>query len=289
MSDKPTGPAHACTPYASAANTPDKKPRIRTTSLLHRKQRGEKIVAVTCYDATFARLLDETVDLVLVGDSLGMVIQGHESTLPVTLDDVLYHTRAVARGLQRAHLVADMPFMTYQVSPEEALRNAGRLIAEGGAQAVKLEGGMATAQTVRRLVDAGIPVMGHIGLQPQSVNAIGGYRIQGRTDEAARRIREDARALVEAGCYAMVIEGVPARLAEALTKELPIPTIGIGAGTGCDGQILVLYDLLGLDERFSPKFMKKYANLSTIVREGVGAYAADVRAGRFPGPEHAFE
>lgn len=250
---------------------------------------GEPLVLVTCYDASFARLVEAAgVDAVLVGDSLGTVIQGRESTLPVRLEDVVYHTRCVAAGLKGTHLIADMPFMTYQVSPEEALRNAGRLVQEAGAHAVKLEGGARTAEAIRRIVDAGIPVMGHVGLTPQSVHQFGGHKVQGRSEAAARQVMEDAEAVVEAGVYSLVLEGIPADLARAITAAVPVPTIGIGASVHCDGQVLVLYDLLGMDERFNPRFLKKYADLSTTVRDAVGAFAAEVRARRFPDEAHSF-
>jgi len=249
----------------------------------------EKLVLVTAYDATFARLVEQAgVDAVLVGDSLGMVIQGRPNTLGVTLEHVLYHTRCVAAGLARTHLIADMPFLTYQVSPEEALRNAGRLVQEGGAHAVKLEGGARSAAAIRRIVEAGIPVMGHIGLTPQSVHQFGGYRVQGREEAAARMLIADAEAVCEAGAYSLVLEGIPAALAREITESVPIPTIGIGASPHCDGQVLVIYDLLGLDDEFHPKFLKKYDRLSERVRAAVRAFRDEVRAGTFPDEEHSF-
>jgi 3-methyl-2-oxobutanoate hydroxymethyltransferase len=263
--------------------------RVRTAPDFRARKGGEPLVMVTCYDAAFARLVETAgVDAVLVGDSLGNVIQGRSDTLGVTLDHVVYHTRCVAAGLAHTHLVADLPFLTYQVTPEDALRNAGRLIVEGGAHAVKLEGGVRSATAIRRIVDAGIPVMGHVGLTPQSVHQFGGYKVQGRSDPAARQVIEDARAVVEAGAYALVLEGLPAAVAKAITAEVPVPTIGIGASRHCDGQVLVLYDLLGMDESFQPKFLKKYDNLAARVRGAVQAYAGEVRAGAFPGDEHAF-
>ncbi len=250
---------------------------------------GEKLVVVTAYDATFARLVEAAgVDAVLVGDSLGMVIQGRRDTLGVTLEHVLYHTRCVAAGLSRTHLIADMPFLTYQVSPEEALRNAGRLVQEGGAHAVKLEGGVRSAPAIQRIVEAGIPVMGHVGLTPQSVHQFGGYRVQGRGEEAARRLLDDAVAVAEAGAYALVLEGIPASLAREITSRVPIPTIGIGASVHCDGQVLVLYDLLGMDDDFNPKFLKKYDHLAGRIREAVARFRDEVRAGLFPDDEHSF-
>jgi len=260
-------------------------PRIRGM-----RRSGKRIVMITAYDATFARLVDLAgVDIVLVGDSLGNVIQGHETTLPVTLEDVIYHTRAVSRGLQRPLLIADMPFMTYQVSADEAVRNAGRLIQEGRAEGVKLEGGRRVTDIVLRLVQAGIPVMGHLGLTPQSFHEFGGYKIQGREQEAANALLEDALALEAAGAFSMVLEGVPIPLAERISQAVNIPTIGIGAGPHCGGQVLVIHDLLGLDERFKPRFVKRYAELSSVVQQAVAQFGTEVRAGSFPGNEHGFE
>ena len=262
---------------------------VTTHTLLEMKQKGERIVALTCYDALFARLLDASgVDILLVGDSLNMVLAGAPSTLSATLDQMIYHTTMVRRGTERAMVVCDMPFLSYQVTPEEAIRNCGRAMKETGCTAVKLEGGQPMAATVRRLVDVGIPVMGHIGLTPQSVHALGGHRVQGRDEVAAERLRSDAKALEDAGAFAVVLELVPAPLASQVTKALTIPTIGIGAGPACDGQVLVLHDMLGLNDRFSAKFIKKYASLAEDVREAVGVYTAEVREGRYPGPEHSF-
>ena len=257
--------------------------RVRVPDLREKKQRGEKIVMLTAYDATMARLFDHAgVDALLVGDSLGTVILGHDTTLPVTLDAMVHHTRAVSRGAQRPLVVADMPFMTFQVSPEDTVRNAGRLIQEGGASAVKLEGGHAMIETVGRLTGVGIPVMGHLGLLPQSVNAIGGYR-RVRLDAAGvDALIADAEALERAGAFAVVLEAVPAEAAAAVTKRLTIPTIGIGAGPDCDGQILVSYDMLGLFDEFVPSFVKQYARLADTILDATQTYAADVRAGRFP-------
>ena len=263
--------------------------RVTVTALRAMRERGEKITMVTAYDATFARMLDEAdIDVLLVGDSLGMVVQGHDTTLPVTVDEVIYHCRAVARGSSRAHVVGDMPFMSYQVSAEKALENAGRFLSEGGAHAVKLEGGRAMASTIERIVAAGIPVMGHVGLTPQSVHAMGGFRVQGKTERAAERVLDDARAVVEAGAYAVVLEGIPSDLAAEITAELDVPTIGIGAGPSCDGQVLVCYDLLGLTPNLKPKFVKRYAEMFD---EGVAAasrYRDEVKSGVFPAPEHGF-
>lgn len=266
------------------------KRKVTTTGLVEMKHRGERIAMITAYDATFARLFDSAgADVLLVGDSLGMVVQGHKNTLPVTMDDIIYHCRAVDRGRERALLVGDMPFLSFQVTPEDAVRNAGRLLAEGGAEAVKIEGGAAIAPTARRLVEAGIPVMGHVGLTPQSVHALGGFKVQGKSESERARILEDALALQEAGCFAVVLELVPGELAQQITAALQIPTIGIGAGPECDGQVLVGYDLLGLNLGFRPKFLKTYAELGHTTREAVASYVDEVRAGLFPGAEHTFE
>lgn len=244
---------------------------------------------VTAYDATFARLFDDAgVDVLLVGDSLGMVVQGLDSTLPVTVDEVIYHCRAVARGTRRAHVVGDMPFLSWQLSSEQALRNAGRFLSEGGAQAVKLEGGVDAAATIERIVQAGIPVMAHVGLTPQSVHAMGGFRVQGRTKETAARVLADAKAVAEAGAYSLVLEGIPSDLAQQITEVVEIPTIGIGAGPHCDGQVLVCYDLLGLTPDLKPKFVKRYAE---FFEEGVAAarrYCDEVRDGVFPSEQYSF-
>lgn len=274
-----------------SVQTGDRPRRVTVRGLLEMKRRGEKIVALTAYDYLFAKLVDASgVDLVLVGDSLGHVICGHDSTIPVTLDDMIYHGRAVRRGIERALLVVDMPFLTFQISPEETLRNAGRIIQETGAEAVKLEGGdEETAKHVRALVRAGIPVLGHIGLTPQSVHALGGYRVQGRDDEAAARLRDEAARLADAGCFGVVLELIPAALAAEISRTIEIPTIGIGAGPYTDGQILVLHDMLGLNEGFQPRFLKRFAELAAVAKEGMTEYAAAVRNGEYPGPEHSFE
>jgi 3-methyl-2-oxobutanoate hydroxymethyltransferase len=266
-----------------------KTSRVTIHTLRDMKQRGEKIAMLTCYDATFARLLDESrIEILLVGDSLGMVIQGHETTLPVTLDEIVYHTRAVARGTARAHIVGDMPFMSYQAGIDAALLNAGRLIKDGGAHSVKLEGGAQHAELVRRMTAAGIPVMGHLGLTPQSFHQLGGFKIQGRDPGAAERLVEDARTLAEAGAYAIVLEGVPAEVAAQVTAAIDVPTIGIGAGPDCDGQVLVLYDMLGMNDTFKPRFVRTYEKLATRIRTAVDAYTADVRDGSFPSEAESF-
>ncbi len=263
---------------------------VTVPELLAKKARGERIVALPCYDALFARLLDAAgVDILLVGDSVNQVLAGAETTLSATLEQMIYHTKIVRRGASRALVVCDLPFLTYQVSPAEAIRNAGRVLQETGCQAVKLEGGRPVAATVRALVDAGIPVMGHLGLTPQSVHALGGYRVQGRDERTARRLLDDAKALEEAGAFAVVLELIPAALASQITQALAIPTIGIGAGPACDGQVLVLHDMLGLNDRFTAKFVKRYAALAEDVRAAAARYAAEVREGRYPGPEHSFD
>ena len=267
-----------------------KKKKVTIQCLQQMKERGERITMLTAYDATFGRLVDKAgVEMILVGDSLGMVIQGHDSTIPVEVDHVIYHTAAVRRGAKRAFLVADMPFGSYQTGVEDAVRNATRLLKEGGAEAVKLEGGERVVESVRRLTSSGIPVMGHLGLTPQSVHQFGGHLVQGRDDAAAERIYQDALLLQDAGCFSIVLEGMPWRVAKRVSEALAIPTIGIGAGASCDGQVLVIYDLLGMDERFNPKFLKKYDDLAQGVGAAVTRYLDEVREGCFPGDEHAFE
>lgn len=257
--------------------------RVRVPDLETKKQRGERIAMLTAYDYTMARLLDRAgLDVLLVGDSLGMVVLGYETTLPVTLDAMVHHTRAVSRGVEHALVVADMPFLTFQISVPEAVRNAGRLIQEGGAAAVKLEGGGAVVEAAVRLVDVGVPVMGHLGLVPQSVHQLGGFRQQARLQEDAEQLLADAHALQEAGAFAVVLESIPAEVARAVTAELRIPTIGIGAGPYCDGQVLVSYDMLGLSQDFVPSFVQRYVSLGEQTVAAAAAYADDVRAGRFP-------
>jgi len=262
----------------------------KTVLDLHKMKAGnQKIAMVTAYDFTMAKLVDAAgVDMVLVGDSVGMVVQGLPDTLSVTLDDMVYHGRCVARGLKNAHLTIDLPFMTYQISPAQALQSAGRLVQEGKAQSVKLEGGERSAQAIEAIVEAGIPVVGHVGLTPQSVNALGGYRVQGRGHAGAEQLLRDALAVQEAGAFCLVLEMVPAELAAEVTAALEIPTIGIGAGPSCDGQVLVCTDLLGLDASFQPRFVKRYQSLEATVIEAFGKYVEEVRQGQFPGPEHSF-
>ena len=263
--------------------------KVTIHTLRKMKQAGERITMLTAYDATFARLFDQGgIDVLLVGDSVGMVVQGQKSTLPVTMDQMVYHSAAVARGSQRAHLVGDLPFGSYQGSPDDAVKNAMRLVSEGGMEAVKLEGGAEYAEVIARIVRAGVPVMGHLGLTPQSVHKLGGYVVQGRSEEKAQKLLADARALEAAGCYSLVLEAIPAPLAAEITLAVSIPTIGIGAGASCDGQVLVSYDLLGLNPDFSPKFVKRYADLAGIIGEAVAQYLGEVRTGAFPGPEHSF-
>ena len=262
---------------------------VTVPTLRRMKEQGRRITMVTAYDATFARMIDEAgADVLLVGDSLGMVIQGRKTTLPVTVDEVIYHCRAVARGTTHAHIVGDMPFLSHQLNSEQALTNAARFLAEGGAHAVKLEGGASAARTIRRLVEAGIPVMAHVGLTPQSVHAMGGFRVQGKTERAADRVLKDARAVADAGAYAVVLEGIPSDLAEQVTSAVHIPTIGIGAGPHCDGQVLVCYDLLGLTADLKPRFVKRYAEMFDAGKAAVTAYCEEVRDGSFPTEAHGF-
>ncbi|HJU89642.1 MAG TPA: 3-methyl-2-oxobutanoate hydroxymethyltransferase [Gemmatimonadaceae bacterium] len=269
--------------------TPSARP-VSVRDFIARKQAGQKLVLTTAYDALFGRLVDEAgVDAILVGDSLGMVIAGLPSTIPVTLDQMIYHASMVRRGVTRALLIVDMPFLTYQVSEEQALRNCGRVIQETGAQAVKLEGASdEVIRAIRALVRVGIPVMGHLGFTPQSVLAIGGHRVQGREKDAAERLIADARRLEAAGVFALVLELMPADVAAQVTGALTIPTIGIGAGPECNGQVLVLPDLLGLNDKFSPKFLKRFGNLADQVRRAVSRFGDEVRQGRYPDDEHSF-
>ena len=278
------------TPAPISASAPTARKKVTTLTFRQKKERGEPISMLTAYDYPTALAMDKAgIDAILVGDSLAMVVLGYENTLPVTMDEMLHHCRAVARGAKSALLVGDMPFMSYQVSVEEATRNAGRFLQQGGMDAVKLEGGRERAEAVRSITSAGIPVMGHIGLTPQSVNQLGGFRAQGKTAIAAKRLVEDALILEEAGCFSIVLESVPARLAELISKKISIPTIGIGAGVGCDGQVLVTHDLLGLFDRFTPKFVKKYANFHQEMQKAFSDYIDDVETKRFPAQEHTVE
>ena len=254
------------------------------------KAKGEKLSMLTAYDYSTAKLEDESgINGILVGDSLGNVVLGYEDTVSVTMEDMIHHGAAVARGAKNALVVVDMPFMSYEVTVEEAVRNAGRLMKEGRAGAVKLEGGMRVAEQIRAIVKAGIPVMGHIGLTPQSINVFGGFKVQGKSEEAARALLADAKAVEEAGAFAVVIEAVPAALAQMITDAVSIPTIGIGAGAGCDGQILVYQDMLGMFSDFTPKFVKRYANVGEVMREAFANYAAEVASGVFPTEEHTYK
>ncbi len=263
--------------------------RVTTTDLQRMRDRGEPIAMVTAYDYPMAKLVDEAeIPAILVGDSLGMVVLGYDSTLPVTLDDMIHHAKAVMRGAQRAHVVVDLPFGSYQTGWQDAMRAATRVLSETGAGAVKLEGGVRVAETVRRLVEAGIPVMGHIGLTPQSIHTMGGFKVQGKLAEHGRKLVQAAKSLAHAGCYSIVLEGVPVRVAEMVTESIDIPTIGIGAGMHTDGQVLVYHDLLGIEDRFVPKFVRRYADIKGASVDAVRAYAADVRSGAFPSHDEAY-
>jgi 3-methyl-2-oxobutanoate hydroxymethyltransferase len=263
--------------------------KVTVIDLQGRKERGEPITMLTAYDYTGGLLVDAAeIDVILIGDSLGMVVMGLDSTVPVTMEEMLHHCRAVGRGAKFAHLVGDLPFMSYQAEPVEAVRNAGRLMKEGGVDSVKLEGGREMAATVRAIVASGIPVMGHIGLTPQSISKLGGFKAQGRKATAARALVDDALALEEAGCYALVLEAVPAPVAEAISRRLRVPTIGIGAGPGCDGQVLVFHDVLGLYDKVQPRFVKQYAQLQQPIRQAFVAFRDDVIQRRFPTSEHSF-
>ncbi|MEY3689504.1 MAG: hypothetical protein RIT37_1066 [Bacteroidota bacterium] len=263
--------------------------RVTTRRLQDMKKQGKRISCLTAYDALIARILDEAgIDLILVGDSLGNIVQGHETTIPVTLDDIIYHTKAVVRGVQRALVVADMPFMSYQVSPEEAFRNAGRLMKEAGASAVKVEGGHRVCEAVRRMTEAGIPVMAHLGLTPQSINQFGSYRARGQNAEEAEEMMRDAKELEQAGAFAVVLEKIPMELALKITESISIPTIGIGAGPHCDGQILVYSDMIGLTIDFSPRFVRRYDSLHERVNDSVSRYIQDIQSGNFPDESESY-
>ncbi len=254
------------------------------------KQKGEKITMLTAYDYSTAKLMDECgINAILIGDSLGMVMMGYEDTLSVTMEDMIHHTACVARGAKNALIVGDMPFMSYQVSVEDAVKNAGRLMKEGRANCVKLEGGAAVCAQIKAITDASIPVMAHLGLTPQSINAFGGFKVQGKSEEAAQKLLDDALKIQEAGAFAVVLECVPAKLAELISKKLTIPTIGIGAGAGCDGQVLVYQDALAIYGDFTPKFVKKFADVGSLMREGITSYIEETKQGTFPAPEHTFK
>ncbi len=263
--------------------------KITPVKIMQKKNDSEKIVALTAYDFLTASLLDKTgIDIILVGDSLGMVVQGCENTLSVTVDDMVYHTKCVSRAVKNSLLVSDMPFLSYHVSNEDALRNAGKLIQQGSAQAVKLEGGINIVPVIEKIVAAGIPVMGHIGLTPQDILSMGGYFVQGKDNQTSKKLIQDAKALEQTGIFALVLECIPAKLAKEITDILSIPTIGIGAGAQCDGQILVTHDLIGLFDKFKPKFVKRYLNLHDDVENALKSYAKEVREGIFPSKEHSF-
>ncbi len=266
----------------------DKK-KLTIPAMLEMKAQGRKIKMVTAYDSPTAVLVDQSpMDMILVGDSLGMVVLGYESTVPVTMEDMLHHTKPVVRGAKNTFVVSDLPFMSYQVNVEEALRNSGRLFKEGGADAVKLEGGESVAETVRAVVRAGIPVMGHLGLTPQTATMLGGLKVQAKDARAAKTLVSDAKALEEVGVFAIVLEAIPSQLAELVTKQLTVPTIGIGAGPHCDGQVLVIHDMMSLFQRFTPKFVKKYADLGSLMGQGLATYCQEVDGGQFPAAEHSF-
>lgn len=263
--------------------------KVTVPDIIRKKSQDQKITCLTAYDYSFARILDQAgIDILLVGDSLGCVFQGQANTLPVTMDEMIYHTRAVARGRKRALVVGDMPFLSYQVSQEQAIKNAGRLLQEGGAEAVKLEGGLAIQATIAAIVKIGIPVMGHVGLTPQSVHRFGGYKIQGKNMEQREAVMSDALAVEEAGAFAVVLEGIPLELSREISKQLAIPTIGIGAGPHCDGQVLVIHDMLGLFDDFTPKFVKRYADIKAVVTGAVKGFISEVCEGKFPDEEHSF-
>jgi 3-methyl-2-oxobutanoate hydroxymethyltransferase len=264
--------------------------KITIPHIVKMKQRGEKITCLTAYDYSFARILDEAgVEMLLVGDSLGCVVQGCANTLAVTMDEMIYHTRLVTRGRKRALVIGDMPFMSYQVGKDDALRNAGRFFQEAGAEAIKLEGGVAVQESIRAIVDAGMPVMGHVGLTPQSVHQFGGYKVQGREKERREAVLRDAVAVAEAGAFAVVLEGIPQDLASEISQRLAIPTIGIGAGLQCDGQVLVIHDMLGLFDDFVPKFVKRYADVKQTMLGAVKEYVSEVKGRKFPAEEHSFK
>ncbi|HET92124.1 MAG TPA: 3-methyl-2-oxobutanoate hydroxymethyltransferase [Chloroflexi bacterium] len=264
--------------------------KVTILDLKEKKARGEPITMLTAYDYPTGLLVDRAgIDVALVGDSLAMVVLGHENTISVTMEEMLHHCRAVARGARRPLLVGDLPFMSYQVDEREAIRNAGRFLKEGGMDVVKLEGGSELVHTVRAIVEAGIPVMGHIGLTPQTISKLGGYRVQGKDLTAARALIDDAQSLEQAGAFSIILEAIPSPVAQLITQQVGVPTIGIGAGPGCDGQVLVIHDLIGLFDRFVPKFVKQYAKISPIILEALTSYRDEVIAGTFPGPEHGYE
>ncbi len=272
-----------------STNTSDRPAKITTQTIVDMKQNGEKISMLTAYDFTMAQIIDQAgIEVILVGDSASNVMAGYETTVPMTLEHMIYHTSCVVRGVDRALVIADMPFMSYQVTAKEALINAGRMMKEAGAHAVKMEGGKPIADTIKKIVDAGIPVMGHLGLTPQSIYKFGTYKVRATDDEEADDLIRDAKLLQEAGCFSLVLEKIPAKLAEKVSKEIDIPTIGIGAGGGCDGQVLVLHDMLGLNKGFNPRFLRRYADLHSNMTDAVKQYISDVKSQDFPNNEEQY-
>lgn len=273
----------------STESTSERPPKVTTQTVVNMKRQGEKISMLTAYDFTMAHIIDQAgIDIILVGDSAANVMAGYETTVPMTLDHMIYHTSCVRRGVEHALVIADMPFMSYQLTPKEALNNAGRMMKEAGAHGIKLEGGKAVIKTVKKIVAAGIPVMGHLGLTPQSIYQFGTYRVRAREEEEANTLIEDADALEKAGCFALVLEKIPAPLAKKVTEAISIPTIGIGAGQQCDGQVLVVHDMLGLNKEFNPRFLRRYADLGSDMTEAVQQYISDVKSGDFPNEEEEY-
>ena len=274
----------------STQSSSDRPAKVTTQTVVDMKRRGEKISMLTAYDFTMARIIDRAgIDVILVGDSAGNVMAGHETTVPMTMDQMVYHTSCVVRGVEKALVIADLPFMSYQVTPTEGLRSAGRMMKEAGAHAVKLEGGRPVVDTVKKIVDAGIPVMGHLGLTPQSIYQFGTYKVRAKEEEEARQLIKDAKALEQAGCFSLVLEKIPASLAQQVTDQISIPTIGIGAGAGCDGQVLVMHDMLGLNKEFKPRFLRRYADLDSNVTDAVQQYIKDIKSGDFPNEDEQYE
>ena len=274
----------------STQSSSDRPAKVTTQTVVDMKRRGEKISMLTAYDFTMARIIDRAgIDVILVGDSAGNVMAGHETTVPMTMDQMVYHTSCVVRGVEKALVIADLPFMSYQVTPTEGLRSAGRMMKEAGAHAVKLEGGRPVVDTVKKIVDAGIPVMGHLGLTPQSIYQFGTYKVRAKEEEEARQLIKDAKALEQAGCFSLVLEKIPASLAQQVTDQISIPTIGIGAGAGCDGQVLVMHDMLGLNKEFKPRFLRRYADLDSNVTDAVQQYIKDIKSGDFPNENEQYE
>lgn len=273
----------------STESSSDRPVKVTTQTVVDMKREGEKISMLTAYDFTMAKIIDQAgIDIILVGDSAGNVMAGYETTVPMTLDHMIYHTSCVVRGVERALVIADMPFMSYQVTPKEALRSAGRMMKEAGAHGVKLEGGKPVVDTVRKIVNAGIPVMGHLGLTPQSIYQFGTYKVRAKEEQEARALLEDAKALEEAGCFALVLEKIPASLAQKVSESISIPTIGIGAGKACDGQVLVMHDMLGLNKEFNPRFLRRYADLDTDITNAVQQYIDDIKSGDFPSEDEQY-